>query len=80
MGAAGGEGAVRRPSPKVIDRHATKRYGTDAIPGTRKKLPSIWATNRAHRNTPRLLPYSENTKTKNRDYPAIALLNKMERR
>jgi hypothetical protein len=41
MGAAGGEGAVRRAGPEVIDRHATKRHGTDAIPGTRKKLPSI---------------------------------------
>jgi hypothetical protein len=80
MGAAGGEGAVRRAGPEVIDRHATKRHGTDAIPGTRKKLPSIWTTNRAHRNTPRLLPYSENAKTKNRDNPVIALLNKKERR
>ena len=41
MGAAGGEGAVRRTGPEVIDRHATKRHGTDAIPSTRKKLPSI---------------------------------------
>ena len=41
MGAAGGEGAVRRAGPEVIDRHATKRHGTDAIPSTRKKLPSI---------------------------------------
>jgi len=41
MGAAGGKWAVRRTGPEVIEPHATKRHGTDTIPGTRKKLPSI---------------------------------------